>query len=80
MERYNHALLLPAMAWLWGRGCGSRNAVVAAYALSGLSRFTHLFAFVLPSPWAPLATGVGLYSVLLVGASVARALWRQHAG
>jgi hypothetical protein len=66
-ERYNHVLLLPAMAWLWSRGRMGRNLVILAYFLAGLSRLTHLWAILLPAPWSPLASGFGLYAVLLLG-------------
>ncbi len=70
-ERYNHVLLLPAMAWLWARSetfaHRGRNLVVLAYFLAGLSRLTHLWAILLPAPWGPLAAGFGLYAVLLLG-------------
>ncbi len=69
-ERYNHVLLLPAMAWLWGRGGRGRNLVILAYFLVGLSRLTHLWAILLPAPWGPLASGFGLYAVLLLGTAM----------
>lgn len=75
IERYNHVLLLPAMAWLWGRGNLGRNLVILAYLLTGLSRLTHLWAILLPSPWGPLASGFGLYTVLLLGGGMAVFLW-----
>jgi hypothetical protein len=78
MERYNLVLLLPAMAWLWARG--QRSLVAVAYLLAGLSRLTHLWALALPWPWAPLASGCGLYATLLCGwAIAARLLHRQPA-
>lgn len=70
MERYNHVLLLPAMAWLWGRGSGKRSIVVIAYVLAGFSRLTHLWVTLLPAPWGPLASGFGLYAVCLLGAAM----------
>ena len=70
-ERYNHVLLLPAMAWLWARSetfaQRGRSLVILAYFLVGLSRLTHLWAILLPAPWGPLASGFGLYAVLLLG-------------
>ena len=69
-ERYNHVLLLPALAWLWARGCVGRRLAVLAYFLTGLSRLTHLWAILLPAPWGPLASGFGLYAVLLLGAGM----------
>jgi alpha-1,2-mannosyltransferase len=71
MERYNHVLLLPAMAWLWSRGSRGRNLVILAYFLAGLSRLTHLWAILLPAPWGPLASGFGLYAVLVLGGGMA---------
>ena len=58
--RYNHALLLPAMAWLWGQGGAGRKIAIAAYALTALARLNHLLALALPSMLVPLALGVGL--------------------
>ena len=83
IERYNHVLLLPAMAWLWGhslaagdgRGGWQRRVVVITYALVGLSRLTHLWAMLLPAPWGPLATGSGMYAVLLLGGGMVVSLW-----
>lgn len=75
IERYNHTLLLPAMAWLWGWGGWQRGIAVAAYFLVGLSRLTHLWAILLPVPWGPLASGFGLYAVLMLGGGLAASLW-----
>jgi len=47
MERYNHVLLLPAGAWLWGKG--RYSAVIWAYFLTALSRLTHLWADIAPT-------------------------------
>ncbi len=66
MERYNHVLLLPAMAWLWKRGRYGHHLVILAYFFTGLSRLTHLWAILLPAPWGPLCSGFGLYAVLLL--------------
>jgi len=74
IERYNHALLLPAMAWLWGQGKGQRLIVVLAYLLTGLSRLNHLWAIFFPVPWGPLASGFGLYAVLLLGGGMVAAM------
>jgi hypothetical protein len=78
-ERYNHVLLLPAMAWLWARSetfaQRGRNLVILAYFLVGLSRLTHLWAILLPAPWGPLASGFGLYAVLLLGGRMVIYLW-----
>ena len=70
-ERYNHVLLLPAMAWLWGRGCTGRKLATLAYFLAGLSRLNHVWAILLPAPWGPIASGFGLYAVLLLGLGIA---------
>jgi hypothetical protein len=86
IERYNHVLLLPAMAWLWGhslaegdgRGRGQRIVVVVAYALVGLSRLTHLWAILLPAPWGPLASGFGMYAVFLLGAAIVVNVWPSN--
>lgn len=75
IERYNHVLLLPAMAWLWGRGRWQRMVLVAAYALVGLSRLTHLWAMLLPAPWGPLAAGLGMYAAFLLGVAIVVNLW-----
>lgn len=74
-ERYNHVLLLPAMAWLWGRGDRGRNLVILVYFLAGLSRLTHLWAMLLPAPWGPLASGFGLYAVFVLGGGMVTFLW-----
>lgn len=71
MERYNHALLLPAMAWLWGQGERGRRTAVTGYFLAGLARLTHLWVLILPWPWAPLATGFGVLAVLSLLAGMA---------
>jgi hypothetical protein len=64
MERYNHALLLPGMVWLWQR---NRCTIPAAvYFLAALSRLNHLWISLLPAPFAPLASGFGLFAVLLL--------------
>ena len=83
MERYNHVLLLPAMAWLWARSetfaQRARKLVILAYFLVGLSRLTHLWAILLPAPWGPLASGFGLYAVLLLGGGMVSLLWPSKA-
>jgi len=89
-ERYNHVLLLPAMAWLWARSetfaqrsefraQWGRKLVILAYFLVGLSRLTHLWAILLPAPWGPLASGFGLYAVLLLGGGMVSLLWPSKA-
>lgn len=70
MQRYNHLLALPAMAWLWRTGTTGRKLAIAAYALFALSRLNHLWAALLPSPLAPLASGFGLFGVLVLLAGV----------
>jgi len=66
VERYNHVLLLPAMAWLWARGPAGQSVAVAGYFLAGLSRLNHVWALLFPVPWGPLAAGFGLYAVWLL--------------
>jgi alpha-1,2-mannosyltransferase len=78
IERYNHVLLLPPMAWLWRRGKRQRRVVVAAYTLVGLARLTHLWAMLLPAPWGPLASGFGLYAALGLGGAMVACLWPYH--
>ncbi len=65
-ERYNHVLLLPAMAWLWGRGERGTHFAIGGYFLAGMARLTHLWVLILPWPWAPLATGFGILAVLVL--------------
>jgi hypothetical protein len=79
-ERYNHVAALPAMAWLWSRDGMRYGAVLPAYLLFGLSRLNHLWAIALPGPLAALASGFGLYAVILLGVGIAVELWRRHAG
>lgn len=74
MERYNHTLLLPAMAWLWGQGESGRRRAVIGYFLAGLARLTHLWVLVLPWPWGPLATGFGVVAVLALMFGMVRLL------
>ncbi|HEC83437.1 MAG TPA: hypothetical protein ENI46_02985 [Firmicutes bacterium] len=66
MERYNHVLLLPAMAWLWRRGINYHIVAVGAYSLVGLSRLNHVWAMLLGWPSGPIATGGSLYALLLL--------------
>jgi len=65
VERYNHVLLLPALAWLWGARPQRRGRVILAYVLEGLGRLTHAFALYLSFPWAAWASGWGLYAALV---------------
>lgn len=78
MERYNHIIALPAMAWLWQLNSPYRKLTLLAYGLFGLSRLNHLLAL-LPSPLGPVATGFGLFSVLLLLLGIAHALVRHPA-
>jgi hypothetical protein len=78
VERYNHALLLPAMAWLWGQGERQRLGVVLAYVLTGLSRLNHLWVMLLPVPWGPLASGFGTCAVLLLVGSMFATMWAAY--
>jgi hypothetical protein len=78
IERYNHTLLLPAMAWLWGQGASYRWFVLAAYVLTGFARLNHLWAILLPVPWGPLAAGFGVYAVLLLGIGMVAAMRRSR--
>jgi hypothetical protein len=70
LQRYDHILALPAMPWLWHGSSRDRNLTIAAYALFALSRLNHLWATLLPSPFAPMASGFGLLAVLLLLAGV----------
>ena len=76
MERYNHILALPAMAWLWKQPSPYRNLTIIAYGMFGLSRLTHLWAL-LPSPIGPFASGFGLFGVLILMLGLAHALVRH---
>jgi len=73
VERYNHALALPAMAWLWRLRPPYRNLTVIAYGMFGLSRLNHLWVL-LPSPLGPLASGFGLAGVLILFLGLAHSL------
>ncbi len=70
IERYNHTLLLPALAWLWGQGKWQKTVAALAYLFAGLSRLNHVWITTLPAPWAPLASGFGLYAAILLGGSL----------
>ncbi len=74
MDRYNHILALPAIAWLWERGGRYRHMAVVGYGLFGLSRLNHFWAAYLPSPLGPIATGFGLFGVLLLLVGIAQAI------
>jgi alpha-1,2-mannosyltransferase len=75
MARYNHVLILPAMAWLWGRGRQAQDLVVTVYFFAGLSRMNHLWAILLPAPWGPFASGLGLLAVCLLAGGLVAYLW-----
>ena len=75
IERYNHALALPAMAWLWKQGPPYRRLTVAAYGLFGLSRLNHLWVL-FPAPIGPLASGFGLFGVVILFLGLSYALIR----
>jgi ABC-type multidrug transport system fused ATPase/permease subunit len=79
MQRYNHVLALPAIAWLWNRGPRCRNLTIAAYALFALSRLNHIWAALLPSLLASVASGFGLCGILLLLIGVAHEL-QSHSG
>jgi hypothetical protein len=70
MQRYDHLLALPAMAWLWRRGGKGRNIAIIAYGLFALSRLNHLWAIYLPTILGSVASGFGLYGILLLFAGV----------
>ncbi len=71
IERYNHALLLPALAWLWGRGQHTHSLVIAVYFLCGISRLNHLWVIALHYPWAAVISAAGLGAVVLAGWAIA---------
>jgi len=79
VERYNHALVLPAMAWLWRQSPPYRSLTVIAYGMFGLSRLNHLWVL-LPSPLGPLASGFGLAGVLILFFGLAHSLVRLKSG
>jgi hypothetical protein len=72
IQRYNHLLALPAMARLWQRGAWGRNFTITAYALFALSRLNHVWATLLPSTLAAMASGFGLFGVLTLFAGITR--------
>lgn len=74
MERYDHVLLLPAMAWLWPRGPHQRTLVLGSYVLAAFSRLNHLWAGFLPGLLAALASGFGTCAALLLGYGIIRCL------
>ena len=66
IQRYNHLLALPVMAWLWNNGTQGRRLAIAAYALFALSRLNHIWAVLLPTPLAPIASGFGLFGIFIL--------------
>jgi hypothetical protein len=66
IQRYNHVLALPAMAWLWQKGLWGRRLVIIAYTLFALSRLNHAWAAYFPPAAAMLASGFGLFGVMLL--------------
>lgn len=66
MQRYDHLLALPAMAWLWHNGTCGRRLAIAAYAMFALSRLNHMWPILLPSPLAPIASGFGLFGIFVL--------------
>ena len=76
VERYNHVLLLPALAWLWGQGGDMRLASAVAYGMLAISRLNHLWLIAFSYPWAPLLSGAGLGAALVVLVSTGYALAR----
>lgn len=77
MERYNHVLALPALAWLWRQAGGYRTVVCITYLLFGLSRLNHLWALTLPFPLAAFAVSSGLGAVVLTGGAVVHRLTKK---
>ena len=67
MERYNHVLLLPGMAWAWRNGSIGRYLAVGVYVLAAGARLTHLWVLLLPPSIASLFTGFGVIAVLVLG-------------
>lgn len=67
MERYNHVLLLPGMAWAWGHSPVGRYLAVGVYFLAAGARLTHLWVLLLPPSLASLFTGFGVIAVLVLG-------------
>lgn len=70
MERYNHVLLLPAMAWLWSRSAFGASVTIVAYFLSGMARLTHFWAVALPGALAAVFSGFGVMAALLLTAAM----------
>jgi hypothetical protein len=66
IQRYNHVLALPAMAWLWQHGPWGRRLVIVAYALFALSRLNHVWAVYFSPAVSMFASGFGLIGVMLL--------------
>jgi hypothetical protein len=77
MARYNHIVALPAMVWLWRRGTAYRKVAIIAYCMFGLSRLNHLWAILLPAPLGPIASGFGLFGVLVLMLGISNSLTRH---
>jgi alpha-1,2-mannosyltransferase len=67
-ERYNHVLLAPAMAWLWGNGERAQRFALAGYTLAAVARLTRLWEQ-LPAPLPAVMSiaGAAAAIVLIVG-------------
>jgi len=81
MLRYNHVLLLPAMAWLWRRGGSAPLIAATAYTLTALARYNYLWLMQLPPPIGPALSGAAVLAVLLLGGGIAwqlKAVGRHH--
>lgn len=65
MERYNHILVIPPLAYLWQHGPSGRRIAIAAYALFAMSRLNHLWVR-MPFPLGPVFSGFGLLGVLVL--------------
>lgn len=77
IERYNHVLALPALAWLWSRGSLARTLGVTIYGLFALSRLNHLWIRIAPVPLGPFLSGAGTLAVLVLMFGLARELWQM---
>jgi len=72
-ERYNHVLLAPAMAWLWGRSERSRRFAITGYALAAVARLTRLWEL-LPPPWLAIMSMAGVAAVIVLITGIADAM------
>jgi hypothetical protein len=67
-ERYNHVLLTPAMAWLWGNGEHARRFALAGYMLAAVARLTRLWEQLpIPLPAVMSVAGAAAAIALIVG-------------